>query len=118
MLDVKVSLGDDVKLLMLLVADTYEGSNIFGLDWYDAFSDTSDRVFEVKEIPIQNLRQKFPKLFSNSLGCCNLFKAHLKLKENSEPKFSKARQIPFAIHERFKKEAKRLQDLGIWKPVS
>ncbi|XP_037828856.1 uncharacterized protein K02A2.6-like [Lucilia sericata] len=98
MLKVDVSLGSETKPLKLLVANTNEGSNIFGIDWYDAFKCVND-IFQLE-------------------SCCNMFKAHLYLKENAIPKFSKAIPIPFALQEQFKEEAKRLEEFGIPKPDS
>lgn len=57
-------------------------------------------------------------MFSESLGCSNIFSGHLYLKENAIHKFFKARPIPFALQDQFKQEADRLENLGIWKPVT
>lgn len=56
-------------------------------------------------------------MFQPALGVIQNFEASIYLKSDATPKFYKSRQIPFALIEKFKEEAARLEKIGIWKPV-
>ncbi len=60
---------------------------------------------------------KHQKLFENSVGKLNSFKAHVYLKENAKPTITKARSIPYAMNDAFNKELDRLVKDGILEPV-
>lgn len=62
-------------------------------------------IFQVKEKPsgkLENLLGEFKSVFSDELGCCTKIKAHISLKPNANPKFSKSRQIAFSKLEKVK----------------
>ena len=48
--------------------------------------------------------QRFPQLFSDSLGKCSKLKAKLKVKDGAQPVFKKKRNVPFAALELVNKE--------------
>ena len=53
----------------------------------------------------------------NELGCFNGPPVTLAVKENTVPKFHKARPVPFALKDKVEKELQDLQDKGIISPV-
>lgn len=66
---------------------------------------------------VQKLLEQYSDLWRDELGSFNKFKVHLKLKENSLPKFFKPRPVPFAIKDKVENELQRLVSLGILVPV-
>ena len=61
---------------------------------------------------------KFPEVFKEGLGHMNTFTATLKLKEGANPRFVRARPVPFALKEAIEQELDRLQKAGIVEKVS
>lgn len=61
--------------------------------------------------------ERFPKLFSDQLGCLNKFKVKLKLKPNSQPMFFRARPVPLALRAKVEQEILKLVDSGVLVPV-
>lgn len=116
LLDVDVQVQNERKRLDLIVADSAHCSNIFGLNWYDEFKKV--QVFKVEASPgIKSVCNEFSELFSNELGLCGTIEGHIYMKPDARPKFYKSRPIPYSLNDSFKKEAQRLIDLGVWKPV-
>ncbi|KAL7725183.1 hypothetical protein ACLKA6_017339 [Drosophila palustris] len=74
-------------------------------------------VSEAHGSQMTSLCNKYKEVFEPAIGTIKNFKASIYLKPNSVPKFYKSRPIPFAQMEKFKEEAQRLTDAGIWKPV-
>lgn len=62
---------------------------------------------------IHSIVSKFYKVFSSTLGHFREGTIHLSLKENSEPKFFKARPIPYGIRDKVEQEINRLVNEGI-----
>ncbi|XP_048481336.1 uncharacterized protein K02A2.6-like [Plutella xylostella] len=67
---------------------------------------------------IHKFMTAYPGLWSDGLGKFSQFQIKLRLKENSEPKFFKARSVPFAIKDKVDQELERLTDLGILVPTN
>jgi len=64
-----------------------------------------------------DLCQRYKEKFEPAIGTIKNFKASIYLKPNSVPKFYKSRQITFAQLDKFKEEAQRLIEAGIWKRI-
>lgn len=89
----------------------------FGISFVSVNNNSIDISKEyVKEI--QTLHNDFPELWKEELGEFNQFKIKLRLKENVEPKFFKARTVPFALKEKVEGEIDRLAKLGILVPIT
>ncbi|XP_055905818.1 uncharacterized protein K02A2.6-like [Eupeodes corollae] len=123
--NVNVKFNGFEQKLPLLITNMEHGDNIFGWDWAEAFGlrvnfdgGTNTSVLEsVSPSDVDALCDKYPDLFATSLGHCNTVKAKLYLKSCSNPKYFKARPIPYAQLEAFKLEANRLEEEGIWKHI-
>ena len=66
---------------------------------------------------VQELLQKYNQIFTAESGKVKGMKASLTLKENAQPKFCKARPVPYALKERVEKELDRLESEGIIQKV-
>lgn len=67
---------------------------------------------------IKDLFSKYEHMFSDKLGKFNKYEVSLYLKENSTPKFFKARPVPYALRDKVECEIDKLVSAGILKPVS
>lgn len=89
---------------------------------YTRYNSTGNR--SAKEKPPQETQKKLEKLlneysevFQNEIGTLKSIKAKLTLKENSQPKFYKARPVPYAMKPKVEVNLKRLEEEGILSKV-
>ncbi|MGX9987631.1 reverse transcriptase family protein, partial [Soonwooa purpurea] len=116
--------GKTLKLKMFVLRNT---NNLFGTDWIQKFelwdSPISDFCQKVESFRTEaeklkkDLRESFPKVFSEKLGCCTKMEAKFKLKENVTPVFKKKRSVPFASIQKIDEELDRLVKTGILTPI-
>jgi hypothetical protein len=134
-LDIKGECFVDVKVgeqfetnLRLLVVDTYDGSNLFGLDWSDrfglsqqglsVFQETThavetDQCQTASQRKISELSARYPDVFKPGLGCCTKLKVPIHLKADAKPVFFKPRDVPFSRRQAVKEELERLVSEGV-----
>ena len=97
--------------------------NLFGTDWIEKFNlwGCPMSMFCCKlESPTTNtekleqeLKQKFPVVFSGGLGKCSKIKAQFQVKDNAQPIFKKKQNVPFATREQMNEELDNLEKAGI-----
>ncbi|KAL7724906.1 hypothetical protein ACLKA6_020042 [Drosophila palustris] len=112
--------GNKEANVVIIVANVNNSNNLFGLDLFKTFNFEIQQISNVSEAhgsQMTSLCNKYKEVFEPAIGTIKNFKASIYLKPNSVPKFYKSRPIPFAQMEKFKEEAQRLTDAGIWKPV-
>ncbi|XP_036340020.1 uncharacterized protein K02A2.6-like [Rhagoletis pomonella] len=112
--------GNKSKQITLILTSIEKCNNLFGLDLFKAFAFEIQQVSNVEvelTLQITELSRKYKEVFEPALGAIKDFKASVVLKPNATPKFYKSRQIPFAQMAKFKAEANRLTEAGIWKPI-
>ncbi|KII60221.1 Retrovirus-related Pol polyprotein from transposon 17.6 [Thelohanellus kitauei] len=105
----------------LFVANSENNSNILGLDSIKGLRIDLNNLFSCNQViqaqrdpRLKTLLAKYRELFDESrLGECKNIKAKLYMKEGAVPKFSKARNIPFALREKTKAELDRLVERGV-----
>ena len=96
--------------------------NKIKLDWKSLPGLNYVRATESKEISSSNVQgvekivEKFGDLFSNELGCYS--GQPVELEVVSQPKFYKARPVPFAIREKVKKALDEMEREGVLKKIS
>ncbi|XP_050339840.1 uncharacterized protein K02A2.6-like [Bactrocera neohumeralis] len=122
-LHTKAKCGNKQKRIAVIVANIENANNLFGLDLFKEFG------FEITQIDnvvdkgeyikqIEDLCNKYKTVFNNTnAGVIKNFKASIRMQTTAIPKFYKSRQIPFAQMSKFREEADRLINTGIWKPV-
>lgn len=69
------------------------------------------------ETDLRDITSKYPKLFSNQLGCFKNSVVELKVKNGTNPVFCRSRPLPFALRQQVEQEINRLVTLGILVPV-
>ena len=67
---------------------------------------------------LNELLDRYSAVFAVGLGHMNTFDAKLHLKPNSQPKFVKARTVPFALKPAVERELERLEEEGIIEKVT
>ena len=111
------------RSVTLIVVNLHNVSNIFGMDALNAFGFTvNDNVntvltFNEGEL-VEKVCREFPEVFSQELGKCETFKAHITLNEGAQPKFCKARPVPYSLHAQVKQELQRWQEQGVIQPIN
>lgn len=109
-----VSFNSIKKVLKFFVVKN-GGPPILGRDFMTAFHlvITCDLKYFNHDTELGTLLGKYPDLWRGELGTFNRFKIKLQLKENSIPKFFKARTVPFALKDKVEQELKRLVESGV-----
>ena len=68
-------------------------------------------------VPLQTLLQQHSSVFEEGLGTLNGFKAKIHVQPDTQPRFHRARSVPYALREKVEDELKRLQEEGTLEPV-
>ena len=66
---------------------------------------------------VQRLLNRYKSVSDKSLGTLRGVKAQLILEDGAQPKFCRARNVPYAVKPYFEKELERLQEEGIISPI-
>ena len=109
------------------------GASLLGLNWIQAFQlDINALHYTPKasaellsadvhtvgvptDLDLKKMIADHPSIFAPGLGLCT--KAHLQPRDSVQPKFSKARPVPFSRINAVEKELQRLEDLNPWDRV-
>lgn len=91
------------------------------LDWNSIFnaSENAKIVSSIRQQQLstvrsfEQLKQKYAKVFEKSMGKIENVQARIRLQENVQPMFVKARKLPFALRDAVKKELNELERNGI-----
>nr|XP_037289311.1 uncharacterized protein LOC119182676 [Rhipicephalus microplus] len=121
----QVQLGPVTVSSSLIVVD-HRGPLLCGRDTIEEFrkagmllvEGTSSSVNVVHaDSQLTALLDEFPDLFEN-LGCCKGPPVKLYLKESAQPRFLKARTVPYSMRAQVSAEIDRLVEVGVLSPVS
>ena len=128
---VDVTCGSTVLPLPLVVVSS--GASLLGLNWIQAFQlDINALLYTPKasaellsadvhtvgvptDLDLKKVIADHPSIFAPGLGLCT--KAHLQPRDSVQPKFSKARPVPFSRINAVEKDLQRLEDLNPWDRV-
>ena len=126
---VDVKCGSTVLQLPLVVVSS--GASLLGLNWIQAFQlDINALLYTPKasaellsadvhtmgvptDLDLKKVIADHPSIFAPGLGLCTKTNAHLQLRDDVQPKFLKARPLPFSRIDSVEKEVQRLEDLKI-----
>ena len=118
-LNVQVKYEEEMQKLNLYVVET-KGPSLFGRDWLEKITLDWKAINTLATTPprkpstrLQELLDKYRDVFEEDIGLLKTTKAKLNLKENSQPKFCKARQVPYALRPKVEAELTKLQNDGI-----
>ena len=117
-IDVLVQYESQALILPLIVVKGH-GSSLFRRNWLEKIKLNWSSLHTVTmSSALDDLLQQHQNLFHDQLGTLKGFHARLAVDPTAQPCFFKPRPVPYVLTEKVKKELKRLQDLGIIKPVS
>ena len=71
-----------------------------------------------QSVTSSKLVEEFPNVFSEGLGTLKGAKVEIYVDETIQPRFHKARPVPYAMKEKIEDELKRLENDGIIEPVT
>ena len=132
---VDVQLAQTVKeKLRLLVVDSNEGSNLFGLDWSDAFGLSQQGLSAIVQtihtnskkpandyLPtsdITTIKERYSDVFKPGIGRCKSLKVSIHTKPDAQPAFSKPRNIPYSTRQATRAELERLVSEGVLEQIN
>ncbi len=127
MADVNVSLtpGSSVELPLIVVKG--DGNSLLGRTWIVALKLDVNKFVKSADIHtisqvapadlIEPVLNMFQEVFKPGLGHCANAKAKLLLKPGAQPRFFKARPMPFAMKEKVEADLHRLEQLGVLTPI-
>ena len=119
-LQTQVHYKDQTKVLNLLVVEG-DGPSLLGRDWLKHIQlDWKQITTIVQEThgTLNALLQTHVELFKDELGTANSVQVRLQVKPDAQPKFCKARPVPFAIKSAIEQELDRLESSGILEKIS
>lgn len=116
-IQVKVQCGEQTKQLMLLVAKG-SGPTLMGRNWIQHLHLDWSRVNHLPVTdPVSDMYERYSPVFNADRGVISGVKAKLRVMENANPKFCKARSVPYALSEAVDKQLAKLQEMGVCTPV-
>lgn len=76
-------------------------------------------LYEMERLDnVENIVDRYPRLFENSMGKITGFLARIHLKDEAIPKFIKARRVPFALMDALDKELQQQVSEGVLEKVN
>ena len=114
--------GKKKNLNALIIAGN--GPNLLGRDWLEQIRFDWSTIFHMhmaSEInppsALQSVLAKYPDVFMEGLGTLKGVKAKIYVDQGAEPKYIKARSVPYALKTNVELELERLEREGIISPV-
>ena len=109
---------DEASVTLPLLVVKGVGTTLLGRDWLQKLKLDWKNIFSLHStLSLQQVLDSHKSVFTDELGTFNKSKVKFYLKENVEPLFLKARQVPFALRDRVAAELDRLQAAGIIAPT-
>ena len=123
-LNVQVKYKEEMQKLSLYVVET-KGPALFGGDWlekitldWNGINTLATTSLGNPSTRLQEILNKYSDVFKEDIGLLKTTKAKLDLKEDSQPKFCKARQVPYVPRPKVEAELTKLQNDGILTKVN
>ncbi|MEE4247260.1 MAG: RNase H-like domain-containing protein, partial [Kangiellaceae bacterium] len=116
---VKLQGGDSKQLPLVVVAGT--GSSLIGRNWLKQLPIDLHEILQVRQgqhPSITRLLDEYQDVFSDGLGHYTGDPVSFHRRASFEPKFFKARQVPFALKAKVEAQLSKEIEQGILKPVA
>ena len=114
-----IYLEQESRLNLLVVAGT--GPSLMGRDWISRFRLDWETLNTVRASPdsrIQEVLDRHSDIFKEELGHIKGAPVTLHTDPSQQPRFFKARPVPYALRTKIETELSRLQGQGVIEPVS
>ena len=115
-LDVGVSYRSQIANLPLLVVKG-AGPSLFGRNWLQQVRLDWHEIFSLQNTSLHTILQKHGAVFQDGLGTLKGFKAKILVEEGAQPRFCKARSVPYALREKVEKKLEDLVAEGTLEPT-
>lgn len=101
-----------------LIVTQGKGPTLLGRDWMSALRLDWREIFKVKTtLTLQGVLEEHRAVFRDELGKVQGVTAKIHVDPEAQPKFHKARPVPFSLRKKVEDELERLQELDIIQPV-
>ena len=114
--DVEVEINGHKDHLTMYVVDS-TGPPLFGRDWLNVLKldwpSIKCHYSAAETVTLEGVKARYPDVFKDELGTVKGIQAQIKVKPDTNPKFCKARPVPYAIKPKVEKELDRLVETGI-----
>ena len=109
---------DEASITLPLLVVKGSGTTLLGRDWLQELRLDWKAIFSLQAtLSLQQILDAHKSVFTDELGTFKKSKVKFHLKDDAEPVFIKARQVPFALRDRVADELDRLQAAGIITPT-
>ena len=117
---VPVKYGNQQQELEALIVKG-SGPNLLGRDWLKVICLDWNTIFQIASdnprAALQDVLAKYPDVFAEGLGTLKGVKAKIYVDQDANPKYIKARLVPYALKTNVELELERLEREGIISPV-
>ena len=117
--DVTVTYKSQCHKVTLIVVKG-SGITLLGRNWLHVFNLDWQEIFVLQssvDNPAQQILQKHPYVFQEGLGTLTDFKAKIIVDPAAQPKYCKARTVPYFLRDKVETELNRLVTKGTLEPV-
>ena len=104
-----------MKVPLLVVKG--EGPSLFGRDWLTKIRLDWGAINTVKCRTLTSVLESYSSVFEPGLGTLQGYEAKIYVDPGAQPKYCKARSVPYAMRGKVEEELERLMSEGIVKPV-
>ena len=105
-----------------------EVPNLLGRDWLSKLTLNWKEIFptpvvvnsikvDTYDSRVKKIIEKYPKVFTEEVGCLKDFKVCIPVSAETEPKMFRARPVPYTLRSRVEAELDKLEAQGVWKRV-
>ena len=93
------------------------GTSLLGRSWLQCLQLDWQEIYSMRENSLRSLLERHAAVFKEGLGELQGFEAKILVEPDAQPRFCKARQVPYALREKVEQELTRLTEDGILRPV-
>ena len=93
-------------------------TNLLGRDWLKQIKLDWKEVHAVVNDSVEELKQKYSKVFEPGLGELKNVQLRLDIDRSVQPRFFRARSLPYAFKEKVEEQLQRDIDAGVLEPVT
>ena len=110
--NVNIVYNDQTAEQLPLIIVKGAGPSLFGRNWLNHIVLNWREIYHVHGDSLQQILDKYPSVFQEGLGTLKGYEAKIHVDPNVQPRFHRARPIPYSIRDKVEAELKRLQDEG------
>ena len=104
-----------MSLNLLVIGDS--GPSLLGRDWMHCLRLNWNSILHLQVHSLNNLLQKHSDVFKDELGTLKDFEAKIYIEPGANPRFCKARPVPYAYRSKVEAELDRLIEQNIIEPI-